>query len=147
MSEHSYEPDFVMNPGEKTSLLFMQMVLQLSSLATMLLGKAPHPESGEVRRDLDAAQLVIDQLEMIETKTKGNLTRDEDIFLRQTLMSLRLAYVEAVNQPQPETFNQTEKKPSTEPEPATPAEPESPASPAADPGGDGDSKKRFSKKY
>jgi len=139
MSETSNEPDFVMHPGEKMTVLFMQMVFQLSSLATMLLGKAPHPDTGKTMRDLEAAQVVIDQLEMLEAKTKGNLTRDEEQLLRQTLMNLRMAYVDAVNKPEPVEH------------PAAAAEGGSPEAskpkPASEAAPQEESKKKFSKKY
>ena len=77
------------------SMLFNQLVVQQSSLALILLGKAPHPETGKTTRDLDAARLFIEQLEMLEAKTRGNLARHEETLLKQTLMTLRLAYVEA----------------------------------------------------
>lgn len=135
MNEEPNAPDFVMHPGEKTTLLFMQMVYQLSSLATLLLGKVPHPETGKTKRDLEAAQVVIDQLEMLETKTKGNLNRDEEQLLRQTLMGLRMAYVEAVNQPEPA------------PEADTPGPEEPTPGPAAESDPVAESKKKFTKKY
>jgi len=140
MSENPQTPDFVMNPGEKTTMLFMQMVFQLSSLATMLLGKVPHPDTGETQRDLESAQVVIDQLDMLEAKTKGNLSREEEQMLKQTLMGLRMAYVEAVNSPD---SNQPEKEtpPSQAPAAATPeVATEGAATEEA-------SKKRFTKKY
>ena len=142
MSENPQTPDFVMNPGEKTTMLFMQMVFQLSSLATMLLGKVPHPDTGETQRDLESAQVVIDQLDMLEAKTKGNLSREEEQMLKQTLMGLRMAYVEAVNSPD---SNQPEEEKETPPSqaPAT-ATPEVPAEGSAT---EEESKKRFTKKY
>ena len=144
MSENTRDPDFIMNPGEKTTMLFMQMVLQLSGLATMLLGKAPHPETGEIKQDLQAAQVIIDQLDMLETKTKGNLNREEEQCLKQTLMSLRMAYVEAVNQPETKAGDEQAQKesPSSGPDAPTSAE-----SAEAAPTQDEESKKRFTKKY
>ena len=82
------------------SALFAQMVMQQSNLALMLLGKTPHPETGQPMRDLDAAKLFIDQLEMLEVKTKGNLNAHEAALLKQSLMTLHLAFVEAVNAPE-----------------------------------------------
>src|SRR5437899_13073459 len=81
---------------EELSFLFAQLVLQQSNMAMMLLGKVAHPESGKVIQDVDAARLFIDQLEMLETKTKGNLSKEEEALLKQTLMTLRLNFVEAV---------------------------------------------------
>jgi hypothetical protein len=84
---------------EMRSALFAQMVIQQSSMAMMLLGKTAHPQTGEIIRDLEAARLFIDQLEMLEGKTKGNLTPEETALLQQSLMSLRMAFVEAVDSP------------------------------------------------
>lgn len=142
MSDTQHDPYFEMSPGEKTTVLFMQMVFQLSSLATLLLGKVPHPETGETRRDLEAAQLVIDQLDMLAAKTKGNLTREEETMLRQTLMDLQLAYVEAVNHPQAEPKEGGEESPT-----AAPAESSPTAASDAVADDSADSKKRFTKKY
>ena len=143
MSENTPPPDFVMHPGEKTTLLFTQMVLQMSGLATLLLGKAPHPETGKSMRDLQGAQLVIDQLDMLQTKTKGNLSPEEDKLLRQTLMGLRLEYVEAVNRPAPEEeAKNKDAAPSTEPAASAAGEAAEPAPPES-----ADTKKKFTKKY
>ena len=79
--------------------------------------------------------MFIDQLEMIEAKTKGNLSKDEHRLLMQSLMSLRMAFVEAVAAPAP--------APALASEPAQ-AKPES--APAA-PSGEDESKKKFTKKY
>ena len=60
---------------EEFTFLFAQLVLQQSNMAMMLLGRVPHPESGKVIQDVEAARLFIDQIEMLEVKTKGNLTK------------------------------------------------------------------------
>jgi hypothetical protein len=135
------------NPEEQLSMLFAQMVIQQSNMAMMLLGKAPHPQSGKTVQDLDAARMFIDQLEMIEAKTKGNLSKEEQTLLKQSLMSLRLAFVESVDAPasaQPESTAATESKrdaaPSTASTTATEPAPESS-------GPEAESKKKFSKRY
>src|ERR1039457_6223634 len=86
---------------EMRSALFAHMVMQQSSMAMMLLGKTAHPETGKIVRDLEAAKLFIDLLEMLEFKTKGNLNQEEAALLKQSLMSLRMAFVEAVDSPSP----------------------------------------------
>jgi hypothetical protein len=117
------------------SALFAQLILQQANMASMLLGKVPHPQSGEVMKDLDGARMFIDLLEMLEAKTKGNLTKEETALLKQSLMSLRMAYVEAVQSPSPEKAS---------PEPAKPA----PSEPAAEPSAsEEEHRKKFSKKY
>jgi hypothetical protein len=121
---------------EVLSALFAQMVMQQAQMATMLLGKTPHPQTGETVRDLEAAQMFIDQLEMLEVKTKGNLSKEEERFLKQSLMSLRMAFVEATSAPE-----------AAKSEPAKPAESCPASATAAASAAEEESKKKFSKKY
>jgi len=120
-------------PEETMSALFAGMVIQQTNLALMLLGKIPHPETGKTLQDIESAKMFIDQLEMIEVKTRGNLDRQEEKLLKQSLTALRLAFVEAVNSP-------ATPPPSGD---AKPAATEDPSASAAD----AESKKKFSKKY
>ena len=120
------------NQSQVTSALFMNFVLSQTNLALMMLGKVPHPHTGEVFHDLESAKLFIDQLEMIEAKTKGNLDPDEAKFLHQSLTSLRLAFVDAVEKPMP--------PPAPSAPPAAPVVSESSKE-------ESETKKRFSKKY
>ena len=80
--------------------------------------------------------MFIDQLEMIEAKTKGNLSKEEDALLKHTLMTLRLSFVEAVES--------KEKQPAkNDPQPTPSATP----APEASSSTEEESKKKFSKKY
>src|SRR5688572_8220380 len=81
---------------EMLSALFAHLIMQQTNMAMMLMGKVANPETGESTVDLDAAKLFIDLLEMLELKTKGNLSREEAQLLKQSLMSLRMTFVEAV---------------------------------------------------
>jgi hypothetical protein len=128
---------------EMLSSLFAQMVMQQANMAMMLLGKVPHPQNGQTVQDIEGARMFIDQLEMLEVKTKGNLGKEEQNLLRQSLMSLRLAFVEAVESPK------SNAEPAAEPARSAPA-PESPQGKAAvDPvtTREEETKKKFSKKY
>ncbi len=80
---------------------FMEFVLSHQNFTLMTLGKAPHPETGETSRNLDAARIFIDQLEMIERKTRGNLSAQESRLLGGVLTQLRLAFVEAAKEKSP----------------------------------------------
>ena len=56
---------------QRHAALFAQMVMQLSSTALVMLGQAPNPMTGKTETDLETAQLLVEQLEMLEVKTKG----------------------------------------------------------------------------
>ena len=142
---------------EMESALFAQLVMQQANLAMMLLGKTPHPESGQTVRDLDAAQMFIGQLEMLEAKTRGNLTPQEAALLKQSLMATRMAFVEAIESPPSKPEAKTESasdsaNPAVEPAPlatspagATGSSPKTEdASPSS---ADADDRKKFVKKY
>jgi hypothetical protein len=137
---HPTEPAFEPSREEMLSALFAQLVMQQANMAMLLMGKVPHPDTGQSIKDVDAARLFIDELEMLEVKTKGNLTKDEAALLKQSLMTLRLAFVEAAEAPaqpaEPGPKAASAKAPESS-EPATPP----PASAAEE------SAKKFSKKY
>ena len=73
---------------------FFTFLLSLGSSAFVHLGDAPHPESGSTQENLILAKQTIDLLGLLEVKTKGNLTADEEKLLENLLMDLRLRYVQ-----------------------------------------------------
>jgi len=73
---------------------FATFVLSLSHSALMHLGEAPNPETGAMDKDLPLARQTIDLIAMLEEKTKGNLTGDEERLITQILFDLRMRYVE-----------------------------------------------------
>src|ERR1041384_1792938 len=83
-----------MTPEQIMSAMFANMVIQNTNMALMFLGKVPHPQTGQPVKDLESAPMFIDQLEMIAYKTRGNLDHEEQRLLRQSLVSLRMAFVE-----------------------------------------------------
>ena len=78
------------NTEEMHSALFAYLVMQQANMAMMLLGKTPHPETGQTVQDLESAKLFIDQLEMLEAKTKGNLNAEESKLLKQVTWHMHL---------------------------------------------------------
>jgi hypothetical protein len=73
---------------------FYTFVLSLASSAFVHLGDAPHPETGALGKpDLALAKQTIDILAMLEEKTKGNLTHEEEKFIENLLTDLRLRFV------------------------------------------------------
>ncbi len=135
------------SPEEITSALFANMVIQQTNMALMLLGKVPHPESGETIQDIEAARLFIDQLEMIESKTKGNLDAREEKLLKQSLTALRMAFVETVNRQTNEPQSASPAPSTAAPKPDEAAKTPDAGDQAAAPAGEEESRKKFSKKY
>lgn len=60
------------------------------------MGKTVSPVSGTIERDLTQARQSIDLLEMLQRKTAGNLSPDEQRLLEHILYELRLNYVDEV---------------------------------------------------
>ena len=84
--------------GELTQR-FIEFVMMHAQNAALFLGQIPNPKTGEPEINLDLARMFIDQLEMIQEKTRGNLTNEEAMVLRNTLSNLQMAYVEVAKEP------------------------------------------------
>jgi hypothetical protein len=124
--------------ADQHSALLANLILQQSNMAMLLMGRTKHQDLDKPIKDLEAARLFIDQLEMLEAKTKGNLTKDESALLGQTLMALRLEFVQAVES------ESGDKKPVEKPAAPEPAPAPEAGKPAEQPE---ESHKKFSKKY
>jgi len=131
-----------LNEHDTTSALFAQLVLQQANMAMMLLGRVPHPETGQTVKDPEAAKLFIDQLEMLEAKTKGNLSKEESGFLKQSLMNLRMAFVEAVD-----SSASHGEPPKAESEPAPPPSTPNSGAKSDSAAAEDEHRKKFTKKY
>lgn len=96
---------------EEIEAQFMQLVMGLQQSAWTLLGKAMHPITGKIEKNLDAAKATIDTLIMLKEKTKGNLSQTEEQFLSNSIQQLELNYIEEVKQRQePPTKADTSKQ-------------------------------------
>ena len=136
--------------------LFAQMVMQQASLALMFLGVTPHPQTGQKLFDLDSAQMFIAQLDMLEAKTSGNLSPDEAALLKQSLTTVRMAFVQAVNSGDP-SKSSAEPAPAPAKESGAAAEAQAASAPEAKPAAEAgsapgaspadDERKKFVKKY
>jgi hypothetical protein len=132
---------------------FVEFVMMHAQNAALFLGQIPNPKTGEGEVNLELAKLFIDQLAMIQEKTRGNLTNEEATVLRNAISNLQMAYVEVAEQVS---------KGGAKPSPAEPERPEQPSqaqtsSPTAEekatepistpPESESESKKKFSKSY
>ena len=79
---------------DKINQQFLQLVLSLQAGAMQQMGKVVSQITGKLERDLMMAKTTIDILEMIDQKTKGNLTEEENKLLSHILYELRMNYVD-----------------------------------------------------
>ena len=72
---------------------FSSFVISLGSSSLMLMGEQLDPQQQTVPVNLPQAKEIIDLLSVLEEKTKGNLTAEEQAVLRDMLYALRMKYV------------------------------------------------------
>ena len=68
---------------------FMDFVLFQAQNAGLFLGKIPNPATGETSTNLRAAASVLESLEMMQEKTKGNLVAEEQAFLDKAVTNIQ----------------------------------------------------------
>ena len=76
---------------------FNEFIILQAQNAGLFLGQIPNPHSGEKQINLRAAKSVIDSLEMLASKTRGNLTGSEEKLLATALDNLRPLYLAALD--------------------------------------------------
>lgn len=81
--------------GESTmpTVSFDTLIASLNASALFSMGVLADPAAGETQKDLEMARYTIDLLEMLDEKTKGNLTGEEAEMLKSVLYDLRMIYV------------------------------------------------------
>ena len=116
---------------------FIELVMMQAQQAAMFLGQLPGPDGQKLEANLPYARMFIDQLEMLQEKTRGNLSHEESQVLTIVLSDLRLAFVQVSKAaPSPET-----------PQPTPTATESSPKVEAAAIEPETESRKRFTKSY
>ena len=92
---------------------FEVLVSTLMAQALTAMGKLPDPVQGHPVVRPDLAKHTIDTLDMLEEKTKGNLTKDEAGMLDSVLHQLRMMFVTTRKEPEPQKKDEDVEKPST----------------------------------
>ena len=77
---------------------FSAFVMSLNTSALFHLGEISDPVTGEKQQDLVLVKHTIETLQLLEDKTKGNLTDDEKDILKNALSDLKMRYVAKVSQ-------------------------------------------------
>ena len=73
---------------------FTTFILSLNHSARVNLGDAPDPATGSTASNAVLAKQTIDLLALLQEKTSGNLSGEEERILDQVLYDLRMRYVE-----------------------------------------------------
>ncbi|HWP84380.1 MAG TPA: DUF1844 domain-containing protein [Terriglobia bacterium] len=81
-------------PGGEGPVQLEHLIMSLVTTAMLHLGMAARPGEAPLPPNLPAARETIDLLSVLQEKTKGNLTRQEEQLLVGSLQELKLAYVE-----------------------------------------------------
>ena len=98
--------------SQEQKVTFQDFISMISGSAMVGLGLIPNPMTNKQEIDLVSVQHTISMLEMIQEKTKGNLTKEEETLMEQILHELRMGYVELMKQQggkPPETPKEEEK--------------------------------------
>jgi hypothetical protein len=127
---------------------FIEFVMMHAQNAALFLGQIPNPKTGEGEVNLELAKMFIDQLAMIQEKTRGNLTNEESTVLRNALSNLQMAYVEVAREaPKGAAQPQQPVPPSPKPEEETSTSPPESSAPVSSTESETESKKKFTKSY
>lgn len=76
---------------------FPSYILSYYTQGCVLLGEVPNPYTNKKEEDLEAAKHTVDILSMLEQKTKGNLSKEEQQLLESVLYELRMKYMAKTN--------------------------------------------------
>jgi hypothetical protein len=127
---------------------FIEFVMMHAQNAALFLGQIPNPQTGQGEVNLELARMFIDQLAMIQEKTRGNLSQEEATVLRNAISNLQMAFVEIS-----EHEKSGGRPPSSSPEPGPAVPPAEETSQASEPSAsapsaeESESKKKFTKSY
>ena len=81
--------------NETQRKLFLQLILQNQQMALISMGKTASPVSNKVEKNMSYAKVSIDTLEMLQLKTKDNLSTMEEKYLSEMINQLKLDFAKA----------------------------------------------------
>ncbi len=79
-------------PGSSRS--FQMLVDFLARNAAAMLGGMTDPRTGQAFLDIEGAREMIDMLDVLREKTRGNLSHEDDQLLLEVIGSLKLSFME-----------------------------------------------------
>lgn len=81
-------------PAPEADKNFNLLIDLLARNAAALMGGIPDPGTGQTYMDLEGAHEMIDMLDTLRDKTRGNLSAEEENLLGDVLGSLKLSYMQ-----------------------------------------------------
>ncbi|MDQ2919944.1 MAG: DUF1844 domain-containing protein [Verrucomicrobiota bacterium] len=124
---------------------FIEFIMMQAQNAALFLGQIPNPQTGQGEVNLELAKMFIDQLAMIQEKTRGNLSNEEAAVLKNTIANLQMAFVEVSQSESGKPPEKTQTPPVAQPEKAV--EQQAPLSSSPPTAEEGESRKKFTKSY
>lgn len=80
-------------PGEPENIDFSSVLFSYIHVALISLGEREDPIQKKASENLEQARQMIDILDLMQQKTKGNLTEQESQYLESALYDLRMRYM------------------------------------------------------
>ena len=101
--------------------LFDNLISSLVHSIWISLGKVKNPMTDKIERNLFAASMNIDMIDMLYKRMDGNLLEQEETYLSRVLSELKMNYLEEkkIDDDLPEETTDTEKKTEEKPKPKT----------------------------
>ncbi len=99
--------------------LFDNLISSLVHSVWISLGKIKNPMTDKIERNLFAASMNIDMLDMLYKRMDGNLSEQEDSYLSHVLSEIKMNYIEEkkLGDDLPEETDKAEKKAEEKPKP------------------------------
>lgn len=85
-------------PRKIPQIDFPSYILSYYTQGLVLLGEVPNPYTNKKEEDLEAARHTVDILAMLEEKTRGNLSKEEEQLLGSVLYELRMKFMAKANE-------------------------------------------------
>ncbi len=95
---------------------FIGFISLLSNSAMQQMGKIMSPLSGKIEKNLEGAKATIDMIRMLQVKTKGNLSKDEETILSNSLANLQMNYIDELDRESKEKAKKPKEKTETKEE-------------------------------
>lgn len=82
------------NSTQELQASFSMLIMSIASNSMMAMGLTPDPQTNKTEVDKQLAKFNIELLITLKTKTKGNLTADEQGLLDHIIQDLQMKFIQ-----------------------------------------------------